>query len=200
MTENFNEIMMNYTSIIPVYIAFFMVMTSAFNQDGKGWFWLLCVIIGVGIIKFFLEKVSPIFTPTLEFPQMKATLLNHEGSIFNNYPNCSVSAFIIMFTLIYLIMSMSVTQDWNYWVITLFIILYLIDVLYSKKYISLSGRFIGTILGVVYGIICFLIAKKIPTNLLYFTVDASNRKYCSRPKKQQFKCFVYKGGQLISST
>jgi len=201
MTEKFNEIMMNYTSIIPVYIAFFMVMTSAFNQDGKGWFWLLCVIIGVGIIKFFLEKVSPIFTPTLEFPQMKATLLNHEGSIFNNYPNCSVSAFIIMFTLIYLIMSMSVTQDWNYWVITLFIILYLIDVLYSKKYISLSGRFIGTVLGVVYGVICFFIAKKIaPTKLLYFTVDASNRKYCSRPKKQQFKCFVYKGGQLISST
>jgi hypothetical protein len=156
---------------------------------------------GVGILKLVLEKVAPIFTPTIEFNKMTATLVNPEVSIFSNYPNCSISAFIIMFTLIYLIMSMSTVQDWNYWVITLFVTLYLIDVLYSKKFISLTGHFIGTVLGAVYGVICYFIAKKIaPDKLLYFTVDASNRKYCSRPKKQQFKCFVYKGGQLISST
>ena len=196
-----NQTIMNYTSIIPVYIAFFMIMTSAFNQDAKAWFWLFCVIIGVGILKLFLDKVAPIFTPKIEFSKMTATLVNPEVSIFNNYPNCSISAFIIMFTLIYLIMSMSTVNDWNYWVITLFITLYLVDVLYSKKFISLTGHFIGTVLGAVYGIICYFIAKKIaPDKLLYFTVDASNRKYCSRPKKQQFKCFVYKGGQLISST
>jgi hypothetical protein len=199
--EELNQVIMNYTSIIPVYIAFFMIMTSAFNQDAKAWYWLFCVIIGVVLIKTYFDKVSVMFNSPIVTENYSATLLTPQITIFNNYPKCSVSAFIIMFTLIYLIMSMSTTNDWNYWVITLFVTLYLVDVLYSKHFIPLSGRFIGTCLGAVYGIICYFIAKKVaPDKLLYFTVDASNRKYCSRPKKQQFKCFVYKGGQLISST
>jgi|LauGreDrversion4_2_1035121.scaffolds.fasta_scaffold110024_3 hypothetical protein len=199
--DDLTKVVMNYTSIIPVYIAFFMIMTSAFNQDGKAWYWLFCVIIGVGLIKTFFEKTASMFNQPLAYDKFTATLVTPDVTLFNNYPNCSISAFIIMFTLIYLIMSMTTTNDWNYWVITLFVTLYLVDVVYSKHFIPLYGRFIGTMLGAVYGIICYFIAKKIaPDKLLYFTVDASNRKYCSRPKKQQFKCFVYKGGQLISST
>jgi len=199
--EDLKQSIINYTSIIPVYIAFFMIMTSVFNQDVKAWFWLCCVIVGVFLIKMYFEKVNPLFSSPIVYDKFTATVVTPQITIFNNYPTCSVSAFIIMFTILYLILSMNSNNDWNYWVITIFIILYLIDVFYSKHYIPLYGRVIGTCLGALYGLICYLIAKKVAGDkLLYFTVDASNRKYCSRPKKQQFKCFVYKGGQIISST
>ena len=35
--------------------------------------------------------------------------------------------------------------------------------------------------------------------LLYFNTISSNNVYCSKPKKQQFKCYVYKNGEIISA-
>ncbi len=196
--SDFNQVIINYFSIIPVYIAFFMVMTSAFNQDVKALYWLSCVSIAIFIIKLVLENAVP-RTPIV-FDKFIAQPIIPQVSIFNNYPEFSISTFFIMYTLIYLLLSMSVNKDWNYWVIMWFVVLYLID-FFSKHYIPLLGRFIGTVIGGLFGFSVFLFAKKFaPDKLLYFTVDASNRKYCSRPKKQQFKCYVYKGGQLISST
>jgi hypothetical protein len=199
--EQLNETVINYTSIIPVYIAFFMIITSAFNQDVKALYWLFCILIGIGIISQVFTKVVPMFSPPIEFEKFIAQPVNPSVSIFSNYPKCSISAFFISFTIVYLVFSMHHYKDYNYWVILLFIGLYLVDVLYSKYTLPIMGRFIGTFVGGVYGYICYLVAKKINAErLLYFTVDSSNRKYCSRPKKQQFKCFVYKGGQLVSST
>jgi len=33
--------------------------------------------------------------------------------------------------------------------------------------------------------------------LLFFNAEPSNNVICARPKKQTFKCFVYKNGEVI---
>jgi hypothetical protein len=196
--EKIKQVVFDYSSIIPVYITFFMVMTSVFNQDLKAFFWLLCVTLGVGIIKLIYERTAT--KAVIQTPNFTATPIIPDVSIFSNYPTCSVSAFFIMYTLVYLIMSMYHTQDWNYVVMFVFIGLYVFDVAFSKNTIPILGRAIGSFIGAGYGVACFFIARELNANkLLYFTVDASNRKYCSRAKKQQFKCFVYKGGKLVST-
>jgi len=196
--EKIKKAVFDYYSIIPVYITFFMLMTSVFNQDVKALFWLLWAVLGVGFIKLVYEYSGP--KAIIKTPNFVATPIIQNVSIFSNYPYCSVSAFFIMYTWIYLLASMIYSNDVNYAVVITFAVLYLVDVGYSKYSMPILGKAIGSIAGLGYGIACFFIAKEWNANkLLYFTVDGSNRKYCSRPKKQQFKCFVYKGGQLIST-
>jgi hypothetical protein len=188
---------MNYLQLIPIYIAFFLVMTSIFNQDVKGFFWLACAIVGVGISHIIHETCivpSPItvnggtitpLVPSLEW--------------VNRYPKLSLSSFVIMFTFIYLALPMKKNNDWNYFVILGFLILFVIDV-FSKQFYTNMGIFLGSTMGVIYGLFCYWFATSVGgDSLVYFTVISSNNVYCSRPKKQQFKCYVYKNGQVVSA-
>ena len=94
----------------------------------------------------------------------------------------------------------------NYSVVSLFIFFYIADIL-GRQYIKLKdipnydgvGTFTGTIVGAMYGIACYSIIAVAGDKLTYFSTSASNNEYCSRPRKQQFKCNVYKNGQIISS-
>jgi len=38
------------------------------------------------------------------------------------------------------------------------------------------------------------------SNLLFFNDYSSNKEICTMPKKQTFKCAVYKNGELIGSS
>ena len=94
----------------------------------------------------------------------------------------------------------------NYSVVSLFIFFYISDIL-GRRYIKLKeipnvdviGTFTGTIVGAAYGIACYFIISVAGDKLTYFSPSASNNEYCSRPKKQQFKCKVYKDGTLVGN-
>ena len=63
-----------------------------------------------------------------------------------------------------------------------------------------AGIIFGTLIGVMLGMAYFSILHNSGAdNLLYFSDSVSNRTVCSRPKKQQFKCNVYKNGELVQS-
>ena len=59
-----------------------------------------------------------------------------------------------------------------------------------------SGILVGGILGFFYYLIFTVTGKN---DLLFFNVEPSNNVICSRPKKQSYKCSVYKNGSLVSS-
>jgi hypothetical protein len=62
------------------------------------------------------------------------------------------------------------------------------------------GILSGLLLGVLYSVLCYnIILVAGGDKLLYFNTISSNNVYCSKPKKQTFKCFVYKNGQIISA-
>jgi len=188
---------MNYLQLIPIYITFFLIMTSIFNQDVKGFFWLACVAVGLGIANVIHDvciQPKPILlaggfatpmVPVLEW--------------VNRYPSLSLSSFFITFTFIYLALPMQKNNDWNFFVILGFLILYVVDI-YSKPFQTSLGIFLGSTMGAIYGLLCYWFATTIGgDSLVYFNIISSNNVYCSRPKKQQFKCYVYKNGQVISS-
>jgi hypothetical protein len=58
----------------------------------------------------------------------------------------------------------------------------------------LSGIFLGAIVAgpIMYG-------SKL-NNYLYINEVNSNKEVCSMPTKQQFKCSVYKNGELVGSS
>ena len=71
---------------------------------------------------------------------------------------------------------------------------------HKNKCTSAVGIVMGSILGLIFGITWFLIIKATgQTGLLYYDDLVSNKIACSRPTKQNFKCQVYKNGELIQN-
>jgi hypothetical protein len=185
----------DFMQMSPIFIAVFMLMTSMFNGDVKAFVWLGCAILGV----VALIPISPRFT-------FKSPVTNCQSApavidIFSKYPGLSVSTFFIVFTLMYLIWPMMQNNDWNYYVIVGFLGMLAMDTLIRLRNCTLKeGIVSGMVLGGLYSLLCFGIIRQAGGDkLLYYNTVSSNNIYCSRPKKQQFKCYVYKNGQIIST-
>jgi hypothetical protein len=183
-----------FMQMSPIFIAVFMLMTSMFNGDVKAFIWLICITAGLVLVVGVISKVFPDNGCTNNPPNVVMDL-------FWKYPNLSVSTFFIVFTLMYLVLPMLETKDWNYYVIIGFLGIFAVDTLFKLRYCTTglgisSGACIGALLGATS---YFMIKYAGGDKLLYFNTVSSNNVYCSRPKKQQFKCYVYKNGEIIST-
>jgi hypothetical protein len=184
-----------FMQMSPIFIAVFMLMTSMFNGDVKALIWLGCVILGVVALiplsKLFILKSDQECTPK------QAAVID----IFSKYPNLSVSTFFIIFTLMYLILPMQQNQDWNYYVIVGFLGMLIVDTLFKlQNCTTYTGIVSGAFVGGMFSLLCYGVIRQAGGDqLLYFNTVSSNNIYCSRPKKQQFKCYVYKNGEIIST-
>jgi hypothetical protein len=189
---------------IPVFIFSFMMMTSFINQDTKGIFWMIFAIIGLSGVSLITNYY---YKSSIQQVWSTITMLPMFAMYYNT---CSLSSFFIAFTFVYLLLPMIYVKNINYSVVALFIFFYFADIL-GRQQIFLDaaqkipnyngiGTFTGTFSGITYGILCYYLIYSIAGDkFLYFSTTSNNNEYCSRPKKQQFKCNVYKNGQIISS-
>ena len=177
----------------PIFIAVFMLMTSMFNGDVKGFVWLMCVIVGLVFVIWL--NTTELFKE--EITCQRVAILD----VFSNDPNLSISTFFIVFTLTYLILPMYQNNDWNYYVIVGFLAMLVTDTLFKLRHCTkLGGIFAGFSIGAVLSWVSYMIIHNAGGDkLLYYNTITSNNIYCSRPKKQQFKCYVYKNGEIIST-
>jgi len=187
-----------YVELIPVFIFSFLIMSAFANQNIlKAVIWLLFTIVGLFSISMTFRSVQLPETSNIVLPFFA-----------KYYLSCSTSVFLIVYTFVYLLMPMVYAKNINYYIIFLFVTFYLGDVL-GRKYIQGPGMMqnmnpvgvtVGTLCGAVYGILCFFIIYKAGDKYLYFSTSTSSTgEYCSKPANQQFKCNVYKNGQLIST-
>jgi hypothetical protein len=174
----------------PLFITTFMIMTSIFNGDIKAFLWLVFILVGVGTIAISLKPEE----------NCKNALL----PLFANFKYLSVSTFFIVYTMVYMMAPMFNTNDWNYFVIVGFLSILGMDTITKFNFLpnctSKLGIVWGVLIGTLYAIICYLaIHLSGGDKFLYFNTISSNNVYCSKPKKQQFKCYVYKNGEIISA-
>ena len=68
--------------------------------------------------------------------------------------------------------------------------------------VDLSNVFVNVIVGFALSatLVCVMINSPGLSNLLFFNDYSSNKEICTMPKKQTFKCAVYKNGELIGSS
>ena len=190
----------HFVQLSPVFIGSFMLMNSIFSGDIKAFIWLFLSIVGIVLI-FVLEK--NIFHEAVTYDATD-NCADPLIPLFTNFPRLSVSTFFIVFTLTYLVQPMMMNKDWNYYVIIGFLGILIMDTMVKFQLFPSCtkkvGILTGSILGLLYSLICYnAILAAGGNNLLYFNTVSTNNVYCSKPKKQTFKCYVYKNGEIISS-
>lgn len=182
----------------PFFLTFFLVMLSIFNQNFKGLFYIVGILLLFGLnvilMNFYKEKVD---IKNLPF---HCNLFEIGNLSQYSYPE--ISSMIISFTLIYLLLPMIFNNQMNFVILFTLISMLVIDA-YSKKSLNCSNYskvIAGTGFGLIFGALWyFVILFGFSKEYLYFNEIGSNNVVCKRPSKQTFKCSVYKNGKLISS-
>jgi hypothetical protein len=183
--------------ITPVLLIFFMIMISVFNQDVKGLIYLGGVLITIFITvacKNMIKKES-------ENPAYTCELFDYPGNA-SNYTVPSLNSVLIAFTFAYLFKPMQDYKQYNYSIIISILILFVIDAVtkLTNNCTPPLGVISGGLIGYVLGIVFYSLLKATGNEkLLYLNELQSNNVVCSKPSEQQFKCAVYKNGELIST-
>ncbi len=188
----------------PVILAIIVFSSSFFYQNFNGFIYL-AFFIGVSILRDFILYITK--DPNKQ--EFKATNDICNMVQYSKYGNTGFSIFALSFTFMYLCLPMFINSSVNYFIMVP-LLLYLftdISLRFLKGCINpnqkfavifsniISGAFLGTIIpGAMY--------MGGSSKYLFFSDDStsSNGEKCSMPKKQKFKCSVYKNGQLVGNT
>ena len=121
---------------------------------------------------------------------------------YSKYGNPTFSAFVFAFTIMYLFYPMFSNGSVNFWIFTLLISYFLMDIfikIYKKCIIKTSDLFLNVLLGAASSaLIVTLMYTGGSGKYLFFNETSSNKDICYQPSKQTFKCQMFRDGQLIS--
>jgi hypothetical protein len=130
-----------------------------------------------------------------------------DTGMFLPYTNNTYSTYILIFSLVYFVTPMIIISKQNkmnsinYSVIIFFIayICYDIGIKFFYNCINPSSGIIGDILcGILLAAVTVVaLMASHNTKVLFINELTSNKEICTRPSKQQFKCSVYKNGEVI---
>ena len=193
---SFSNVLELTGALYPLFIICFIVIASIFNLTLiKG----LTYLGGITFCYTLWMLICVLFNSHRTNAALTCNLLSLPGY---NYSIPSIPVIISWFTLTYLVAPMIETSLINPAVITVMMILSSITMYYQlqNNCSTIFGITLSAILGIIFGLIWFGIfwisGKK---DLLFYNELVSNNVVCNKPKKQTFKCSVYKNGEIISS-
>ena len=120
---------------------------------------------------------------------------------YSKHGNNTYSSFMLSFTLMYLCLPMYINDSMN-WILFGILLSYLFaDIMVRSMnhcITNVSVLFLNIVAGIIsgLGVVCAMSAGG-SSKYFMFNETQSNKVVCTRPKKQQFKCSVYKNGELI---
>lgn len=121
---------------------------------------------------------------------------------YSKYGNPTFSAFVFSFTLMYLFYPMFANGSINFWIFSLLIFYFLLDIfikLYKKCVIKIGDLFLNILLGATSAaLIVTLMYVGGSGKYLFFNEMSSDKQVCYKPSNQTFKCSLYKDGTLVS--
>jgi hypothetical protein len=179
--------------IAPFLLAFSMIMISVINSNIKGIIYLSGLVLLFIIVFLFQQTI-----------QQKTIHLNKFCNLFSisNFSVPSFNSALYLYTIVYVLLPMISNDMINFPLIIVFLLLFVSDSIVKIRNgcTPVIGVVMGSILGLFFGVIWFLIIRSTgQTGLLYYDDLISNKLACSRPTQQKFKCQVYKNGELIQN-
>ena len=179
----------------PIILSICIVSMSFLFQNFKGFIYL-GFLLGVCIVRNFIYLYSGSGQQVLSNNSICDSIQ------YSKYGNLSFSSFVFAFTIMYLSIPMFLNENPNFWVFLVLIVYFCFDIfikLYKKCTLSIRDLFLNILLGSTAStLIISLMYLGGSSQYLFFNEISSNKESCSQPKKQTFKCSLYKNGELVS--
>lgn len=185
-----------FGSISPALLTFFLLMVSLFNQNAKGFVYIGGILIAT-VANVLLANMFGKSPPETANP-LSCSLIDFPGDTYYSAP--AYNTMFIAFTIMYLVLPMVFNNNMNYFLM-IFLVIILCSEVFSKLLRGCNDMIdilSGIIFGSLMGFMWFALLHYTGNNSLLFYSDfVSNKVVCERPKRQQFKCAVYKNGKLL---
>jgi len=189
------NIVVFFSFFSPIIIVTIISSLSFIFQNFKGIIYL-GFLIGCVLIRNYIYAISgalPIVNDNTICTSIQ----------YSKYGNPSFSAFVFAFTIMYLSLPMFINGAPNFCIFISLIAYFLIDTfikLYKKCIVKISDLFLNVLLGsTASAIIITLMYLGGSGKYLFFNEISSNKEICYQPKKQNFKCQVFKDGTLVGN-
>lgn len=196
MRLTFTNLLTFFGAVSPALLTFFLLMVSLFNKNAKGFVYIGGILLAT-VLNLLISNMFQKTTPTAD--PFTCSIIDFPGAY---YTAPAYNTMFIAFTIAYLVMPMVFNNQLNY-VLLVFLFLVLFSEAFSKLMRGcndiidiLSGVIFGSIIGFMWFAIFHYTGHD---SLLFYSDFISNAVVCERPKKQQFKCSVYKNGKLIKN-
>lgn len=179
----------------PIIISVCMLALSLVFQNFKG-FIFLGYLLGVCVIRNYIYMLN------------KGQAIKSDGSIctsiqYSPYGNSTFSAFVFAFTIMYISMPMFINGEINFYIFGGLLAYFFLDIfikIFKKCVIQTSDLFINVLLGLTSSaLIVSLMYAGGSSKFLFFNETSSTKEVCSVAKNQNFRCSLYKNGELISA-
>jgi hypothetical protein len=180
----------------PIIIAVGGLGMSFIFQNFKGFIYLGFLLAACIVREFILwiSGTQPFFSDNTICSAIE----------YSSYGNSGISIFVLAFSIMYICLPMFINKDVNFWVFGGLLSYFFVDIgiRYTEKCItSFTDILMNVLTGAGLGVVIpSLLYAGGASKYLFFNEISSNNVTCSMPKKQTFKCAVYKNGELIGST
>jgi hypothetical protein len=179
----------------PIILATSITSMSFMFQNFKGFIYL-GFLIGCCVIRNYIYMMSG-GTPVVNDRTICSSVQ------YSKYGNPTFSAFVFAFTIMYLSMPMFSNGSPNFWVFSSLLVYFFLDIfikIYKKCVIQTGDLFLNVLLGLSSSaLIVTLMYAGGSGKFLFFNEVSSNKDVCYQPKKQTFKCQVFKDGTLVGN-
>lgn len=190
-----------FMSLGPIFIASFLIIGSAFNQNVKGFVYLggllITMILTIGFKQLFKHQRN---MTTYRNNNCEKFVL---PELITQYSTPDLNTMLLTFTAAYLLWPMFKGEAHLNPLLVILLLVFIIGNGITRVLKTCSGV-IDILVGVFLGFGCgtgwfFLFWMTNNKKLLYIDDLVSNKVACSRPTKQNFKCAVYKNGELVKN-
>ena len=185
----------------PLLVVFFITLLSiAQNSLEKGIVFNMGIVILstiVLVLKNVIKNKQSVFASPFCNILPSPFTVKDIGAVYNAP---SLSSAILAFSSTYLIYPMVINSQHNFSLLVFLIGVTAINVAteYNQKCSDIMGLILGLLVGVFVGLLYYtLLYISTKSKFVYFADSISNNVQCTKPTNQQFKCQVYKNGEVI---
>jgi hypothetical protein len=179
----------------PIILSIVMLSLSFVFQNFKG-FIFLGYLLGTCLVRNYVYVLSG--SLPLKPDNTICTSIQ-----YSKYGNPTFSSFVFAFTIMYISMPMFLNGEVNFWIFGGLLGYFFLDMfikMYKKCVIKTSDLFLNVLLGLASSaLIVTLMYAGGSSKFLFFNETSSTKEVCSVAKNQNFKCSIYKSGELVSS-
>jgi hypothetical protein len=191
---NLKNIFAYFSSLSPLYISAYLLISSISNGDiGKSGMFIAGIVLVLFIHSIIAMSIGGKYGEN-NSNKYKLECNFIQVPLLSEYMIPNLNSTLLAFIFTYLIMPMQTYNSYN---------VVLLSINAGNKVFhgctSLVGVLISLVIGFIIGFGWYSIVLTSNPKLLFFSSEGGD-PICSRPSKQTFKCKVYKNGEVIHTT